>query len=177
MSECSVCTHPAREDIEAALVLAHTKDERGKARGPGYRVIVRRYVPTVSISTLTRHWQGCLTPSLAVLSGETGSETVARRGTPVEQLQGLSRRAEKILDSAEKDGNGARALAAIKELRAIEMDRARLTGQLDERPVTIVNLQTSPEWIETRTQVVAALCPDCRIRVGALGSQPLELMS
>jgi hypothetical protein len=51
------------------------------------------------------------------------------------------------------------SLAAIRELRGLVELIARLTGELDDRPVATVNIVASAEWIEVRTALYEALRP------------------
>jgi hypothetical protein len=46
---------------------------------------------------------------------------------------------------------------------------ARITGEIDERPTTVINLATSEEWIEVQTDILTALAPypDARRAVAA----------
>ena len=70
-------------------------------------------------------------------------------------------------------GQGQQALAILKEMRGQLETIGRATGELDTRPVTVVNLQTSPEWIEIRGLLLAALRPYPEAAVAA--SRVLQL--
>jgi hypothetical protein len=70
-------------------------------------------------------------------------------------VRDLQRRALEILDKAEEAGELRTALGAIREARGNLELLAKLLGELDERPV--VNLNLSPEWLELRAVIVAAL--------------------
>jgi hypothetical protein len=149
---CSVCALPGRQDVDEALVA-----------GVAYREIAKRN--GCSISSLSRHRKDHISPALRAVEAaavESGGQTTAER------IQGLYGRAERILEAAEADGNGGLALSSIRELRSIVELLARITGELDTRPVTqILNVQSSQEWIDLRTTILAALAayPDARMAV------------
>ena len=62
-----------------------------------------------------------------------------------------------ILLRAEGAGDLRTVLGAIREARGNVELLAKLSGELDERPV--VNLLISPEWLELRAVIVGALEP------------------
>jgi len=65
-----------------------------------------------------------------------------------------------VLASAEAEGKAALSLAAIRELRGLVELLAKITGELDDRPqVQIVNVTTSPEWLQVRGALMGALRP------------------
>jgi hypothetical protein len=74
-----------------------------------------------------------------------------------ERLEELVVRANKLLDRAERKGSlvaGAQILGQIRQ--ALEVI-GRLTGELDDRPVTnILNLSTFPDWLAVRSAILAA---------------------
>ncbi len=63
------------------------------------------------------------------------------------------------MEGAEADGKASTALAAVREARGLLELTARVTGELDERPVMVVNIQASQEWVELRALILAALRP------------------
>jgi hypothetical protein len=165
---CTICTHPELEAIDSCVV-----------GGVPYRTIAERHKP-VSISAISRHRRDHLSPSLVALSTATGTETTGHDGTPLQrQLHGLYLRALGILDAAEKDGRPATALSAIREARGLLETAARVSGELDERPV-VVNLHQSPEWQALQVRIIMALepFPDARYAVAAAIARPApELVS
>jgi inactivated superfamily I helicase len=156
---CTVCSHEARDRIDEALVA-----------GTPYRDIVKRN-GGVSISSLSRHRQAHLSVALVALAAETDAR---QSETLLEQLRGLYRRVGAILETAERDGRPGVALQAIKEARSILETVARVTGELDERPVTVVNLHQSPEWQALSVRIVKALepYPEARYAVAAAIARP-----
>jgi hypothetical protein len=96
------------------------------------------------------------------------AEEAAQADTLLEQVRTLQQRALTILDKAEEAGELRTALGAIREARGNLELLAKLLGELDERPV--VNLRLSPEWLELRAVIVAALEPYSDARESVLGA-------
>lgn len=139
--QCSICTHPGREEIDSALVA-----------GASLRDIAGRY--RVSKSALERHKANHLPERL--LKAE-GAREAAQAEDLLDQVKGLRNKTYGILLQAEKAGNLRIALSAIKEARACLELLAKLIGELDERPQ--INVLLTPEWVQVRTQVLYALSP------------------
>ena len=90
-------------------------------------------------------------------------------GTVQQRLEALIERIEKVLADAESGRRHTVVLAAARELRTALETVARISGELDQRPTTVVNLATSAEWIELQTVILTALAPypDARMAVAA----------
>ena len=71
------------------------------------------------------------------------------------------------LYAAAEDGKSGQALTVLREIRALLELLGKATGELDTRPLTVVNLQTSPEWLAVRDVILSALmaCPEARATV------------
>jgi hypothetical protein len=152
---CNVCTHPEKETIDEALVGGTALSELAAI----YRV---------SDDSLGRHKANHLPAKLVMAQA---AEEVAQADTLLEQVRNLQRRALEILDKAEDAGELRTALGAIREARGNLELLAKFLGELDERPQ--VNVLVSPEWLELRAVIVAALEPHpeaLRAVVGALES-------
>lgn len=135
---CSICTNDDREAIDADLIA-----------GLSYRDIAARY--GVTPSSLTRHRKAHISPAIVAVA-------VARGTTLADRVEQLYDRASAILTTAERGGQGALSLAAIREMRSTCELLGRLSGELDDRPqVAIVNLASSPDWIGLRTAILGAL--------------------
>jgi len=148
---CTVCTHPNKAEIDEALVAGISSAEiAGRYRTLGERAIRRHR---------TNH-----VPETLAKAHEAGE--VAQADTLLEQVRNLQERALEILDKAEEAGELRTALGAIREARGNLELLAKLLGELDERPV--VNLSVSPEWLELRTVIVAALEPYSEARGAVL---------
>ncbi len=153
---CSICTHGAAQAIDSELV-----------SGLPYRAIAKRH--GVTISSLSRHRRDHLSPALTAVdlgtATGTGSGTDGHPETLLRQLYALLGRVRGILDRAEADGRPATALAAVREARQTLETVARISGALDERPVTnILNLTTSPEWLHVQATILRALEPYAEAR-------------
>lgn len=142
--QCTICAHDDRDSIDRAIV-----------SGVGYRDISQRHTG-ITISAISRHKSGHVSPSLTALAA---AESTEHGLDLLSQLRNLSGKVLTILEAAEADGKPGVALAAVREARSLVELVARLTGELDERPVTVVNLQASAEWVELRSLILSALRP------------------
>jgi len=138
---CTVCNHHERHGIDESLVT-----------GAPYRGVAERF--GLSESSVYRHKSEHL-PAHLLKAKEV--EDVARADDLLEQVRNLQAHSLDILERAEKTGDLRTALAAISQARGNLELLGKLAGELDERPV--VNLNVSPEWLELRTVIVAALEP------------------
>jgi len=154
---CNCCTHPDRDDIDAAIVA-----------GESVRSIGARF--GVSPWSVSRHHTRHLSPALTGTLLPPGSD--GREPFP-ERLERLYALAEAMYVEAVSAGHGAQALNLLKEMRGQLETIGRATGQYDDRSVAVLNLHTAPEWIETRTRLVRALAPWPEAQVAA--SSVLEL--
>jgi len=137
---CSVCSHPDRDEIDAALV-----------NRTSYRDISGQY--RVSRSALSRHAEHIP----AQLAAASAAQEVARADTLLGQVQSLRDRALSLLDRAERDGDVRAAVVALRETRATIELLAKLAGELQE--AAVVNIVASPDWCRIRTVLLSALAP------------------
>jgi hypothetical protein len=147
---CTVCEHPAREEIDRALV-----------GGASNRSAASLY--DVSEAAVRCHKANHL-PAKLVMAEQAAEVTEA--SNLLAQVQDLQGRALAILDKAEGTGDLRTALSAIREARGNLELLAKLLGELDDRPV--LNLHISPEWLELRTVIVGALEPYSEARGAVL---------
>jgi transposase-like protein len=138
---CTVCDHPQRHGIDEALVT-----------GAPYRSVAKQF--GLSESAVYRHKTEHL-PAHLLKAREV--EEAARADDLLDQVRNLQAHTLDILGRAEKAGDLRTALAAISQARGNLELLGKLAGELDERPV--VNLNVSPEWLELRAVIVAALEP------------------
>jgi hypothetical protein len=138
---CTICTHPEREAIDEALV-----------GGIAFPALVAEY--RVSKDSLSRHKANHLPAKLVMAQA---AEEVAQADDLLGQMRALHARTLAVLEAAETTNQHRTALSAIREARNNLELLAKLLGELDERPV--VNLSISPEWLELRAVIVAALQP------------------
>jgi hypothetical protein len=139
---CSICSHDRREELDEALVA-----------GESTAKIAGRY-RTIDERALRRHRSNHL-PSHLAKARE--AEEVANADELLEQVRELQARALTILDKAEEAGELATALRAIREARGNLELLGKLAGELQDGPT--VNLYLSPEWLELRALIVAAVEP------------------
>jgi hypothetical protein len=144
----SIETHPARKEIEQALL-----------EGESYGTVAKRYGTNKAV--LHRHRQ---TLPAVIARGANPAE-IERSDTLLDQVRNLQAEASSVLDSAKNSGDLQTALKAIAQARACIELLAKLTGELAAQPT--INLTVNPVWIETRTVILAALAghPDARTAV------------
>ncbi len=138
---CTVCEHPKREEIDRALVGETSNLSVSSLFG-------------VSESAVRRH-KGNHVP--ATLAKAEEAKEASRADDLLGQVRALQGKTLGILLRAEGAGDLRTALGAIREARGNVELLAKLSGELDERPV--VNLNISPEWLELRAVIVGALEP------------------
>ncbi|OIQ84059.1 hypothetical protein GALL_341390 [mine drainage metagenome] len=157
---CSICAHPKSKAIDHDLV-----------GGVSLRTIASNYSTarnSFTISGLSRHRQRHVSPALQALVRAEVADDHSR--SLLERLEGHLGTVDRLLATAEADGSLTTALAGIREARGLIELVARLSGELDTRPQTLVlNLSTSAEWVETRGMILQALnaYPDARRAVVA----------
>jgi transposase-like protein len=136
---CTICIHPDRPAIDAALV-----------GGAVLRNIAQQF--GTSATALHRHKADHL-PAAVATAHE--AEQVAKADDLLEQLQALRNKAMALLLKAEAAGDYRTALAGIREARACIETLLEVEGELDRRPQ--VNITISAEWIEIRSVILLAL--------------------
>jgi hypothetical protein len=146
---CTICTHPERDVIDAALVA-----------GEAFRRVAARY--KVTEQAIRRHRKAHL-PEVLIKAQEAAE--AARADDLLAQLRDLTAEAHRIKDRAERTGDYRTALAGIRELVRIVELLAKLRGELDERPQ--LNVLVVPQWLAVRAALVAALAsyPEARAAV------------
>jgi hypothetical protein len=138
---CTVCTHPERPAIDAALV-----------DGAAYRGVAETY--GVSKDAVFRHRSDHLP---AMLVQAKAAEDAAQADTLLSQLQQLQVDARRIGAKAEAAADYRAALAGVRELVRIVELTAKLVGELDERPQ--INVLSAPEWLLVRSALLETLHP------------------
>ncbi len=138
---CTVCVHPERHAVDVALV----------QREP-YRAISRQH--ELSRDALRRHAKEHL-PEL--LARAKDAVEVAEADSLLERIEGLYKRTEAILETAEGDKEWGIALAAIRECRGNLELLGRVTKELETAPT--LNLHLNSEWLELRALIVRAVEP------------------
>jgi hypothetical protein len=137
---CSVCGHPDRDVVDAAIV----------GRAPFRRLAVLHGLTETSVR---RHASTHLPATLALA---TAAAEVGRADVLLAQAEALRTDALELLDEARERGDLRVAVAAIGQARGVLELLARLAGELSD---TTVNVVVSAEWTELRTVVVQTLDP------------------
>ncbi len=143
---CTVCQHPAREDIDRALVAA----------GPLQRLAAEF---GLSRHALYRHKHAHIPAALAKAQE---AKDLLQSDDLFAQVRWLHRKALQILQQAETARDYRTALLGIREARGCLELLAELEQLLDRRPV--VNILLSPEWIKIRAVLMDALEPYPEVR-------------
>ena len=162
---CTICTHPEREAINAALV-----------DSIAYRTIADRY--GLSHQALMRHKAEHL-PSIMVKSEE--AKEVARADDLIGHLKEITARTDRlyqiadgIIGKAASSEDWRTALMAVreasnanKEARANLELLGELLGELNRNPT--VNILVAPEFVRIQTVLLHALgpYPEARVAVAA----------
>lgn len=157
--ECSICTHPNKEDLDR-LILAGEPTRSIAAQRTG-----------ITHTTLRRHKRH-LEQSLV----HADLRNLPEGGDLLDDAQFLQQQAIEVLEECKKAGAWKVAITAIGVAqRNIEL-QAKLLGLLQEQQLT--NVLLSADWLEVRTAIIGALTayPEARDEVakaiaGLAGSQ------
>jgi hypothetical protein len=139
---CTICTHERRFEIEELLA----------TRRRTYRGIARTYA--VSEDAVSRHVKSGHVGQLLSLAAD--AERAAAADSLLDRIEALQGRTLAILEAAEQTDEHRTALSAIREARANLELMGEVTKELDRGTI---NLELSPEWLELRGVIVAALGP------------------
>lgn len=170
---CTICNHPDRVALDAALV-----------EGKSYRAVARQW--GASKDAVARHHRAHVSPAL-VRVGEKRLARAAEAGprTALDRLEDLYARAVRVLVRVEATPNTAQQLAAINAAQKLVETIARVTGEI--RPdggvsvqLATVNVMASGEiagLISVLMRTLAAW-PEARVAVAdALEALDVELPS
>jgi hypothetical protein len=136
-----VCAHEAVAVIDNELV-----------RGVKLATLAKRYGLTEP--SVGRHKKAHVSPSLKAVRTQRATKAATTALAEAEAaLADVKRRL------AGSGANFGQAMVAHRELRGHLTLYAKLSGELDERPQTTVNIATTDEWVRTRTAVLLALIP------------------
>lgn len=140
---CTVCTHPDRAAIDAALV-----------SGESAAALAARYRTKSARMALQRHRAEHLPTTLQRAQEATD---VRQALDVVQQLKAINHASLAILAEARTLRDGDLALKAVDRIqKQIEL-QAKLLGELDDRPQ--INLLVAPEWLQLRGMLLLALQP------------------
>ena len=134
--------------------------DRALVAGAAFPALAAKY--RVSEDALGRHKANHLPAALAKAQ-EAGE--AAHADDLLRQVKAIQSKTLSLLLKAEAAGELRTALAAIREARGNLELLAKLSGELDERPVSVL---VSPEWLELRMVIVGALEPYAEARGAVL---------
>lgn len=162
--KCATCSHPAQEEINAHLITGDWPVTK----------IAKHY--GINESSLRAHKKNHISPAYKAVQ-EAKAKADGRAA--IDQVKELIPILKNLLEQAQgrQDANGnfltlpnvGQALSAVRELRATIELLARITGELDERPTTVINILTTEAWLQTRRAIMEALqpYPDARLAVAS----------
>ena len=138
---CTVCSHPERAAIDAALVA-----------GEPNRSIARHF--NVSRDAIARHKADHL-PAAIVKAREASD--VLKADSLLERLRDLNRETAGVLSAAKMLQDHDLVLKAIARVeKQIELE-GRLIGELSDQQS--VHIHVHPEWLGLRTTILNTLAP------------------
>jgi hypothetical protein len=151
---CTMCRHPDRASIDLAIV-----------QKTGAQEIATRY-DALSHDAIRRHRLNCLPRLLAAgyeALEEHEREEVKKAIDGLRQLQQINSEVWGVLERAKESSDDPLILAASDRVMKQIEHQARLTGEIDTRPV-VTNILLAPTLYQT---IVAALepYPDARYAV------------
>jgi hypothetical protein len=149
---CTVCEHPALDEINKAIVL-----KTGSNRDIAYRFRARGLLHADAIG---RHAKAHIPEELV---REIIVQAKRERATEVDSeinqdqvdistgLQRIVHEIDGILQRAKAAGDDGMALTALRDMRQTLMDLAKLYGKLREVSTVEVKILEAPQWIQLRT--------------------------
>jgi len=149
---CTVCKSSHLRAVDNAL-----------GAGTAARQIAKKY-PPLGERAIQRHRVAHLSPAVVSVLAQREERGAVRI---VDRLEALVTKVSALVDQAESTGASGVMLAAAREVRAGLELLARLTGELDEKPVTTINLLSSPEIQNLTVVLLKALAPYPEARIAA----------
>lgn len=151
---CTVCESPDRVAIDEGLVGGRSASSLAGTYGLGARAI-------------GRHKSVHLSRALAAVEAKRQGSEERRAEKLTDRLEALILKIEDLVETSHRDGAAGQMLAAARELRACWELQAKLTGELTERPTTVVNVLASPEIQNLTVVLLKALAPYPEARIAA----------
>ena len=155
---CTVCNHPERATIDAAL-----------AAGDSCSTLSERY-STIGRMAFERHKANHLPATVVKAQEQAEIERAGELLTTandhadelLKQAETLEKIAESILARTYQEGNYKTAIAGVNAARECLRLRAELVGKLKNNPS--VNVLINPQWVMLRAMILRALdsYPDAR---------------
>jgi hypothetical protein len=160
--KCTVCAHPDRADIDAALVGADTARRRIASQYSLVETSLRRHeamhIPVMLADAVQREREEHATSLLE----RVGELEVIAHHWHVEAVQlNIDAKSDEKSKTRYRDraaaiqvgSRAARTIGGVLELLG------RVTGELRDRQIDVNVLVASPEWASTRSRIVDALEP------------------
>ena len=157
---CTVCESKQRPAVDEALVTGQLS----------LNAIGRKY--RLGPDSLSHHRRVHISPALARVVAAKAEEAVLSGAVEsvLARAESLASRIEMMLTTVEAAGQSSAFLAASRELRSTLELIGRLTGELDERPTTVINLASSAEWVALRGTIFKKLEPYPEARAALSGA-------
>ena len=140
---CTICEHPERSKIEAAIV-----------SGVSYRIIANQFA--LSFGSVQRHAASHLIEALQQAQRAKQEQEIASGSFALDRLAQGERIIDKFLEpflSSEEFGDLTLKDALAEQRRQVEL-RAKIEGELDEQSVTVTAI---PDWRDLRVLLLDAL--------------------
>jgi len=150
--DCTICSSAQRQAVDDAL-----------GAGKPARQIAQTF-PPLGERAIQRHRVAHLSPAIVSVLAQREERGAVKI---VDRLEALVTKVSALVDQAEGSGASGVMLAAAREVRAGLELLARLTGELDEKPVTTINLLSSPEIQNITVVLLRALAPFPEARIAA----------
>src|SRR5260221_13927806 len=148
---CTVCIHPERAKIDAALIAGTPLRDMACQFAVG-RMAVQRHAAEHLLAEPVKAKQ---------------AEDVSRATDVLEMAATRDKLALALLARAERAGDLKTAVQALRvSLTSLEL-LARLRGELNEQQNTTVNVLLAPEWLSVQAALLAALAPYAEARAAA----------
>jgi len=135
---CTICFHDNREQIEKDILEAQLS----------YAAIGMKYGFSTSPVQSHKKHMGAMTAQTTKVSTLSAADSLC------DQIVALEDRTLHILDIAEKAKHLSVAVSAIREVRAIIELKAKLTGDMVTKTVSVHH---TPEWVRIRGALMTAL--------------------
>lgn len=141
--KCTVCIHPKQANIDQALL----------DNAESHQAIADRY--NLSRSAVSRHRSEHLSERLAAVAERNADADVRQAFDVITQLRQINEETMNVLRTARTDANHGLVLRAVDRVRRQIELQAKLIDLINDAPT--INVTISPQWIELRTMIIAAL--------------------
>ena len=152
---CTVCQHPARDEINKAIVLkagsnkdvAYRFRSRGLLHADAIGRHAKAHIPEEVVKEIILESKR---EKSAAIDAEINEDQVEISGG----LQRIVREIDGILQRAKAAGDDGMALTALRDMRQTLMELAKLYGKLREVSTVEVKILEAPQWVQLRAILV-----------------------